>query len=112
MALSNKIDRICPQRRQRGRPLGSRNKIPALLKEAILMAAENADEAGLVGYLEKQALANPVAFMGLLGKVLPMQMTGEGGGPLEIRWLPPEEPPARVESAEALLHHRLPADTS
>jgi hypothetical protein len=44
-----------------------------------------AAEAGLVGYLEKQALTNPVAFMGLSGKVLPMQTTGEGGGPLEMR---------------------------
>ena len=57
------------------------------------MAAENADEEGLVGYLSKQAIANPVAFMGLLGKVLPLQTTGGGGGPLEIRWLPPQEPP-------------------
>jgi hypothetical protein len=55
--------------------------------------SENADEGGLVGYLEKQAVSNPVAFMGLLGKVLPLQTTGEGGGPLEIRWLPPQEPP-------------------
>jgi hypothetical protein len=56
------------------------------------MAAEDADEQGLVGYLEKQALTNPVAFMGLLGKVLPLQVAGGGGEPLEIRWLPPEEP--------------------
>jgi len=48
-----------------------------------------------VGYLEKQALTNPVAFMGLLGKVLPLQLASQGGGPLEIRWLPPEEPPSR-----------------
>ena len=57
------------------------------------MAAENADEGGLVGYLEKQALKNPVAFMGLLGKVLPLQVASETSSPLIIRWLPPQEPP-------------------
>ncbi len=36
-------------------------------------------------YLEQQADRNPVAFMALLGKVLPMQLTGGDGGPLVIR---------------------------
>ena|SRR5215207_4392004 len=89
----NKIAANIPlDKRQRGRPPGSLNKTTALLKDAILAAAENADEQGLVGYLEKQALNNPVAFMGLLGKVLPMQIAGRDEGPLVIRWLPPEEP--------------------
>jgi hypothetical protein len=56
-----------------------------LLQVGPVIAAQNAEQ-GLVGYLEKQVIANPVAFLGLLGKVLPMQMTSEGGGPLEIRW--------------------------
>src|SRR5215207_302772 len=91
----NKIAANIPlDKRQRGRPPGSLNKTTALLKDAILAAAENADEGGLVGYLEKQALSNPVAFLGLLGKVLPLQTTGEGGGPLEVRWLPPQMPVA------------------
>jgi hypothetical protein len=77
-----------------GRPKGIPNKTTRQLKEAILLAAERAgDEEGVVGYLHRQAIANPVAFMGLLGKVLPLQTTGEGGGPLEIRWLPPQERP-------------------
>jgi hypothetical protein len=29
---------------------------------------------------------NPAAFMTLLGKVLPISVAGEGGGPLVIRW--------------------------
>ena len=92
----NKIARIPLERRQRGRPHGSRNKIPALLKDAILMAAENADEEGLVGYLEKQALdQSRLPSWAFSGKVLPLQMTGGTGGPLEIRWLPPQEPPSR-----------------
>jgi hypothetical protein len=90
----NKIARIPLERRQRGRPMGSPNKVSGLLKDAILMAGDEADPEGLVGYLTKQALTNPVAFMGLLGRVLPLQMTGGSGGPLEIRWLPPQEPPS------------------
>ena len=89
----NKIANIAPHKRQRGRPLGSCNKVSALLKDAILMAGDEADPEGLVGYLTKQALTNPVAFMGLLGKVLPLQLAGGGDGPIEIRWLPPLEPP-------------------
>lgn len=69
----------------KGRPKGSPNKTTAVLKEAILLAAENAGGPdGLVGYLTKQAAENPGPFMTLLGKVLPMQVTGEGGGPLKV----------------------------
>ena len=64
-----------------GRPKGSRNKVSGLLKEAILLAAENAGNQigneGLVSYLEEQAIQHPAAFMTLLGKVLPMQVTGD-----------------------------------
>jgi hypothetical protein len=56
-----------------GRKKGTPNKISSALKEAILQAAEQAGgEHGTVGYLVVQALANPVAFLSLLGKVLPM----------------------------------------
>ena len=64
----------------RGRPRGSGNKVPAILKEAIIKAAELAGgEEGLTGYLQAQAKANPSAIMGLLGKVLPLQMAGVDG---------------------------------
>lgn len=56
-----------------------------MLKEAILEAAEKAGgDDGIVGYLQTQAKENAGPFMALLGKVLPMQMTGAGGGPIEI----------------------------
>jgi len=73
-----------------GRPKGALNKTTALLKDAILKAAERAGNKvgndGLVSYLEVQAIENPGPFMALLGKVLPMQVTGEGGGHILVQW--------------------------
>lgn len=67
-----------------GRNKGTRNKTTALLKDAILLAAANVGNElkpnakdGLVAYLEVQAKENPVAFMGLLGKVLPLQIVAD-----------------------------------
>ena len=63
-----------------GRPKGTPNKTTALLKDAILQAADKAGGAeGLVGYLTQQASENPGPFMALLGKVLPMQVSGSVG---------------------------------
>lgn len=43
----------------------------------VLQALAN---AGGVAYLEKQATANPTAFLTLVGKVIPLQVTGGGEG--------------------------------
>ena len=71
----------CRGRAGPGRPKGSVNKVSGILKDAILLAAENAGNEdggnGLVSYLEKQAVDHPTAFMTLLGKVLPMQVAAE-----------------------------------
>lgn len=69
----------------KGRPKGVPNKMTAAVKEAILAAAEAAHDDGMVGYLTEQAKANPTAFMTLIGKVLPLQVTGESGQPIEFR---------------------------
>ena len=67
-----------------GRPKGVPNKTTALLKDAILQAAQDAGgREGLTGYLKQQAQDNPGPFMGLLGKVLPMQIQHDGAIKIE-----------------------------
>lgn len=80
---------MMPPNAGKGRPKGSVNKTTALLKDAILKAAENVGNKvgsdGLISYLEQQAVENPGPFMALLGKVLPMQVTGEDGNAISIQ---------------------------
>lgn len=64
-----------------GRPKGSLDKNNKQLREMILEALE---AKGGAAYLADQAEKSPAAFMGLLGKVLPTQLTGDGGGPVEV----------------------------
>ena len=64
-----------------GRPKGVPNKINGDLKAMILGAL---DGAGGQDYLQRQAELNPGSFLTLIGKVLPMQITGEGGGPVFV----------------------------
>lgn len=70
-----------------GRRKGVPNKQTTAIKEMIIAAL---DKAGGVDYLEVQSRENPVAFMGLVGKVLPLQLagTGEGGEHIHvIKWV-------------------------
>jgi len=55
----------------------------AALKDMILEALHG---AGGVEYLKRQAKDNPGPFLSLVGKVLPLQVTGENGGPIVIGW--------------------------
>ncbi|MBW5438606.1 hypothetical protein FXB41_28740 [Bradyrhizobium canariense] len=76
---------VRPPNAGKGRKKGIPNKTTALLKDALLLAAAKAGgHGGMVAYLEKQAHANPTAFMALLGKVLPMQVTGEDGDGIRV----------------------------
>lgn len=68
-------------RRGAGRPKGSLDKGNAILREMIVDALE---AKGGVEYLMEKAETHPQAFMSLLGKVLPMQVTGEGGGEIKV----------------------------
>ena len=67
-------------RKTGGRQSGTPNKLTADVKDMILAAL---DQAGGVNYLLAQSESNPSAFMTLIGKVLPMQLTGMNGGPIE-----------------------------
>jgi hypothetical protein len=73
-----------------GRPKGKPNRTTTALKEAILAAAQAHGEddkgkGGLEGYLRKVAREDVKAFSGLLGKVLPLQIAGDGDNPLTIK---------------------------
>lgn len=78
-----------------GRVKGQKSTVTLALKEAILLAAEEAGEriadaveeggkerpeGGLAGYLTYVATTDVKSFCGLLGRVLPMTIKGEGPG--------------------------------
>lgn len=68
--------------RKRGRPKGVQNRVTRALKEMILEATELAGkEGGAVAYLTERANDPKTqgAFLALLGKVLPLQVTGADG---------------------------------
>lgn len=65
-----------------GRPKGVPNKLNGDIKAMILGALQ---DVGGQQYLAQQAYENPVAFMGLVAKVLPLQLQGSGpDGALEL----------------------------
>jgi hypothetical protein len=64
-----------------GREKGTPNKVTGELKDMILSALSN---KGGVTYLEAQADLNPTAFMTLVGKILPLQVTGEDGKSIPV----------------------------
>lgn len=77
------------QRPPGGSRKGIPNKTTAALKDAILKAAElsgrdKEGKDGLVGYLRRVADEDVKAFSGLLGKVLPMTVTGDPDSPVRI----------------------------
>lgn len=65
-----------------GRKPGVPNKLSGDVRAMILGALEG---AGGQAYLQRQADENPGAFMTLLGKVLPTQLTGADGGSLTLQ---------------------------
>jgi len=69
-----------------GRTKGTPNKVTGAVKDMVVQAL---DEVGGVKYLKRQAEENPTAFLTLVGKVMPTQVTGEDGGPVKhlFGWL-------------------------
>lgn len=72
-----------PGERRGGRVKGTPNKVTAALKDMILTALDEAHVDGAVEYLKQQASANPTAFLTLVGKVLPLQVSGDPDNPLQ-----------------------------
>jgi len=71
-----------------GRVKGVPNKTTRQLREAIILGAEavgrdGRGREGLVGYCHRLALREPKAFAALMGRVLPYQITGANGGPIQ-----------------------------
>lgn len=72
-----------------GRRPGNGNRHTRVLKDAILLAAEATGENGeglngLLGYLKLIARKEPKSFCMLLAKVLPLQITTNGGKPVKV----------------------------
>lgn len=65
-----------------GRKKGTPNRLTASVKEMVLGALQ---EAGGQEYLLMQSKLNPTAFLTLVGKVLPTEISGPDGGAIEIK---------------------------
>lgn len=67
-----------------GRPSGSLDKGNALIRD---MLADALTELGGVDYLVQcgQDSRTKAAFLGLIGKMMPMQVTGAEGGPVQFQ---------------------------
>lgn len=62
----------------KGRVKGTQNKYTKTIKEMVSEALNGAHPEGGVAYLIEQAGKNPVAFMGLVGRLMPLQLHGAG----------------------------------
>ena len=83
-----------------GRPKGSPNKLNGSMKEMIMEAFE---KAGGAEWLARQADENPVAFMGLLGKLIPADIALSA----QVETIPPPEVPyATIEEIREELRRK------
>jgi hypothetical protein len=77
-----------PGERRGGRQKGRANAINRDIKEMVITALS---EAGGVDYLVRCAHKQPVAFLGLVGRVLPLTIAGKGEDgaiPISFEWAP------------------------
>lgn len=84
----NKIQADNLTRRGRGRPAGSQNKTTRAAKDAIAEAAEKLGGVNRLVDWAKEAPENEKAFWSTIyPKLLPVQVSGEGGGPVALQVL-------------------------
>lgn len=69
-----------PGERRGGRKAGSPNKLSTAVKDAIVRAF---NEAGGHKYLKTIAATHPAVFCQLVGKIIPLEVTGANGGPIQ-----------------------------
>lgn len=74
-----------------GRVKGTPNRTPRLLKDAIMNAMDmvgqdNRGKNGVDGYLARIAWRKPEVFVRLVEKLLPFQLTGANGGPVQMTY--------------------------
>ena len=68
---------VAGQPKHHGRKAGTPNKFPVLVKDAIVQAATNKGKGNLVAFFESQIDENPAAFLGLIGRVIPLQLDAQ-----------------------------------
>lgn len=69
----------------KGRPKGVPNKAVALAKDAIAQAAERIGGVDrLVDWIKEDAKNESVFWGTIYPRLLPLQVTGEGGGPITV----------------------------
>jgi hypothetical protein len=87
-----------------GRAPGVVNKVTADLRHAIMHAF---DTVGGEAYLVHVARARPDLFCMLLARILPLQVTGKNGGPIETADASARE---RIEGRIARIRDRMEED--
>lgn len=70
-----------PRINRNGRPKGSPNKFTTDLKQALLNAF---NRAGGEEYFHRHLRQSPRSMLQLLAKLLPTQITGKDGGPIDV----------------------------
>jgi hypothetical protein len=84
--MANKIGSKNVGARGRGRPKGSVNKVTAAAKEVIATAAvQLGGQARLVAWAKEDPKNESAFWTTVYPKLLPLQLTGEGGGPIDLR---------------------------
>ena len=93
-----------------GRKPGVPNKINADVKEMLLGALQ---DVGGRQYLAARAIDTPASFLTLIGKILPLQLTGENGGAIAVdfRWADATSPePPTIDADETTVVSFIVAD--
>jgi hypothetical protein len=70
----------------KGRPKGAKNKTTTIAKEAIAQVADNLGGAArLTAWAQENADNEKAFWVSIYPKLLPLQVTGENGGPVQIQ---------------------------